>query len=50
MNRLHVSLAAPEAGELTAILPEADFFAAPLEPSATVGVAWDPADQHRLSA
>ncbi|MER2509971.1 ABC transporter ATP-binding protein [Amaricoccus sp.] len=47
---VHVSLAAPEAGELTAILPEADFFAAPLEPSATVGVAWDPADQHRLSA
>ena len=47
---VHVSLAAPEAGELTAILPEAEFFAAPIEPSATVGVAWDPADQHRLSA
>ncbi|TPE51375.1 ABC transporter ATP-binding protein [Amaricoccus solimangrovi] len=47
---VHVALACPGEGELTAVLPDRDFFAAPLDPEAAVGVTWDPADQHRLGA
>lgn len=47
---VHVALDAADGAELIAMLPEAEFFAAPFEPDTSVGVAWDPADLHRLRA
>ncbi len=39
------------AGEDAAIiLPDRDFYAAPVEPGATTGLAWSPADERRLNA
>ena len=46
---LQVTLAAPDATELTAILSEAEFFAAPVGPGETVAVGWTDHDVHRLS-
>ena len=47
---VHVALSSPEEGELIAVLPDHAYFAAPLDPDARVGVVWDPADQHGLTA
>src|ERR1700745_3544808 len=46
---LQIPLAAPDATELTAIMGEAEFDAAPVEPGATVAVAWSDHDVHHLS-
>lgn len=43
-----VSLAADGAQEVTALMSDEDFFNAPLEGGETIGLAWDPADLHRL--
>ena len=47
---VHVALSSPDEGELIAVLPDHAYFAAPLDPDARVGVVWDPADQHGLTA
>jgi putative spermidine/putrescine transport system ATP-binding protein len=47
---VHLSLVSPQDGELTAILPEAEYFRDPIAAPAEVSVRWDPADLHRLSA
>jgi putative spermidine/putrescine transport system ATP-binding protein len=46
---LQITLAAPGATELTAVMGEAEFDAAPVEPGATVAVAWSDRDVHHLS-
>ncbi|MEM6354660.1 MAG: ABC transporter ATP-binding protein [Pseudomonadota bacterium] len=45
-----VSLMADGRQEVTALLTDESFFKAPLEVGETVGLAWDAADLHRLSA
>ena len=45
-----VTVEGPEQTELTAMVPEERFFAAPLEGGQEVGVSWDPADLHELGA
>ena len=46
---LQITLAAADATELTAIMGEAEFDAAPVEPGATVAVVWNDHDVHHLS-
>ena len=46
---LQITLAAADATELTAIMGEAEFDAAPVEPGATVAVVWSDHDVHHLS-
>ncbi len=47
---VHVSLEANTASELTALLSEQTFDAAPIRPGDSVSVSWSEADVHRLSA
>jgi putative spermidine/putrescine transport system ATP-binding protein len=47
---LQITLAASDATELTAIMGEAEFDAAPVEPGATVAVDWSDHDVHHLSS
>jgi putative spermidine/putrescine transport system ATP-binding protein len=48
-THLQITLAAPDATELTALVSEAEFHAAPLVAGETVAVDWNPQDAHRLS-
>ncbi|MEM7745596.1 MAG: ABC transporter ATP-binding protein [Pseudomonadota bacterium] len=45
-----VTLARPGAEDLTAVIPEETFFAAPLEGGQEVSLSWDPADLHALGS
>lgn len=47
-TQVAVSLEADGAQEVTALLPDEDYFNAPLEGGETVGLIWDQADLHRL--
>ena len=47
---LRLGLETTRGEEISAVLPEADFFAAPLETGAAVTVAWRPEDAHELAA
>ncbi len=47
----HVALTAEAQGqEVTALLPESEFFAAPIAPGAAVGLSWDAARAHPIRA
>ncbi|MBW4708746.1 ABC transporter ATP-binding protein [Roseobacter sp. YSTF-M11] len=48
----HVSVSAMIAGdqEVSALVPEGDFFDNPLNPGDQVGLIWDPANLHKLTA
>ena len=45
-----VSLAADQLGDLTAVVPDAQFFDDPVQPGEQVMLAWKPEDAHRLAA
>lgn len=49
-SHLQITLAAPDATDLTAIMGEAEFDAAPVAPGATVGVDWSDHDVHHLTS
>lgn len=48
----HVSILTKIAGdqEVTALMPDAAFFAAPHNPGDQIGLTWDPTNQHQLTA
>ena len=48
----HVSILTKIAGdqEITAVIPDAAFFAAPHNPGDQIGLIWDQANQHQLTA
>jgi putative spermidine/putrescine transport system ATP-binding protein len=48
-THLQITLAAPDASELTATLSEADYDATPVHPGETAAVDWSDRDVHRLS-
>jgi putative spermidine/putrescine transport system ATP-binding protein len=48
-THLQITLAAPEAAELTATLSEAEYDATPVKPGETAAVDWSDRDVHRLS-
>jgi putative spermidine/putrescine transport system ATP-binding protein len=47
---MHVAVAArmPDNTEVTALVPEADFFATPRQAGDAIGIDWDDAAAHRL--
>lgn len=45
-----VALIADQLGELTAVVPDAQFFSDPVQPGEQVMLAWKPEDAHRLAA
>ncbi|MEC9433225.1 MAG: ABC transporter ATP-binding protein [Pseudomonadota bacterium] len=45
-----VALAADQLGDLTAVVPDAQFFDDPVQPGEQVMLAWKPEDAHRLAA
>ena len=48
-THLQITLAAPDATELTATLSEAEYDATPVSPGETAAVDWSDRDVHRLS-
>jgi len=48
-THLQITLAAPDATELTATLSEAEYDATPVNPGETAAVDWSDRDVHRLS-
>ena len=49
-DRVAVSSRSTAGEEIVALLPEACFFARPIETGETLALSWDPAHQHRLDA
>ena len=47
-DRVAVTTRTPRDEEIVALVPEAEFFAQPIEAGQTLGLVWDPANQHRL--